>query len=160
MVTIKKYSNRRLYDTSKSRYLNLEELAALVRSGETVRVVDAKSGEDLTREVLMEVVLKTLKGAELLPVGMLHRMIRSTGTDPVQRMLHDQLSTGMQLVSAQMDQVEAMLGRGPKPSEAQAPQSAPHQAGDEPPVDEAPEGDPELEALRAKLAALEARLKG
>ena len=156
MVTIKKYSNRRLYDTSQSRYLNLEELAAMVRAGETVRVVDAKSGEDLTREVLMEVVLKVLKGAELLPVGMLLRMIRSTGADPVQRMLHEQLSTGMQLVSAQMDQVEAMLGRRPKRSAEPSPEEP---SPEEPPVDEPPAGDPELDALRAKLAALEARLK-
>lgn len=153
MVTIKKYGNRRLYDTSASRYLNLEELSELVRSGETVRVVDAKSGDDLTREVLMEVVLKVLRGAELLPVGMLHRMIRSTGGDPVQRMMHEQLATGMQLISAQMDQVEAMMGRrkaSPPPTPASEPASEPEPASVE---------DPEMEALRARLAALEERLK-
>ena len=57
MVIIKKYGNRRLYDSARSRYINLEELAAIIRAGEAVQVVDAKTNEDLTHEVLMQVVL-------------------------------------------------------------------------------------------------------
>lgn len=157
MVTIKKYSNRRLYDTSRSAYINLEELAELVRGGATVQVVDAKTGQDLTREVLLEVVLKVLKGDELLPTGLLHRLIRSTGDDPWQRMLRQQLATGMSLMSAQLDQLEAMFKGRSKP--APEPEPGPTQepeAASQPPR---PSADPELEALRERLAALEARLR-
>ena len=65
MVIIKKYGNRRLYDSARSRYINLEELAAIIRAGEAVQVVDAKTNEDLTHEVLMQVVLEVLKGDAL-----------------------------------------------------------------------------------------------
>ena len=152
VVTIKKYGNRRLYDTSASRYVNLEELAGLIRDGTTVRVIDAKTEEDLTAQVLGEVVLKALGGAELIPVSMLHRLIRSTGDDPWQKLLREQLATGLKLVSAQMDQVESMLKPGaqaPRAPEAEEPEA-------EPPPKVA---DEELEALRARLAELEERLQ-
>ena len=55
-VVIKKYENRRLYDTSASRYVNLTDIAVLVRKGFDVRVVDSKTGEDLTRSILMQVI--------------------------------------------------------------------------------------------------------
>jgi polyhydroxyalkanoate synthesis repressor PhaR len=51
-VVIKKYANRRLYDTSHSRYINLEDIAALVRNGKEVQVVDAGTGDDITRVTL------------------------------------------------------------------------------------------------------------
>jgi len=76
MVIIKKYGNRRLYDSARSRYINLEELAAIIRAGEAVQVVDAKTNEDLTHEVLMQVVLEVLKGDALLPTTLLRRLIR------------------------------------------------------------------------------------
>jgi polyhydroxyalkanoate synthesis repressor PhaR len=152
VVTIKKYGNRRLYDTSASRYLNLEELAAMIRDGATVRVVDAKTEEDLTPQVLGEVVLKSLGGAELIPTSMLHRIIRSTGDDPWQAMMREQLKTGLALVSVQMDQVEAMLRPGQQaPRAPDAPEPDP-----EPPPRAS---DDELDALRARLAELEERLE-
>jgi len=151
VVTIKKYGNRRLYDTSRSTYLNLEELAELIRSGTTVRVVDAKTDEDLTAQVLGEVVLKALGGAELIPTSMLHRIIRSTGEDPWQKMLREQLHTGLSLVSAQMDQVESMLH---PPDPAPRAPAAPEPDPEPPPKVE----DAELDALRARLAELEERL--
>src|SRR5690242_1403213 len=61
-VVIKKYGNRRLYDTSASRYVNLEEIAGMVRNGTDVQVVDAKTGEDLTRATLMQVIADDTKG--------------------------------------------------------------------------------------------------
>lgn len=75
MTIIKKYSNRRLYDTSDSRYITLEELAAKIREGEDVRVVDAKSGADLTQTTLTQLILES-PTARLLPVGLLHRLLR------------------------------------------------------------------------------------
>lgn len=75
ITTIKKYSNRRLYDTEESRYITLEELTERVRGGKDVRVVDAKSGEDLTQATLVQIVLET-KAARFLPIPLLARLIR------------------------------------------------------------------------------------
>lgn len=76
MVLIKKYGNRRLYDTSDSRYVTLDELAAKIRSGADLRVVDAQSGEDLTQATLTQIVLETGNAAKFLPVQLLTQMIR------------------------------------------------------------------------------------
>lgn len=57
-VLIKKYGNRRLYDTERSSYINLEEVATILKRGRDVRIVDAKSGEDLTRTILLQLVLE------------------------------------------------------------------------------------------------------
>lgn len=75
-VLIKKYGNRRLYDTGDSRYITLDELAAKVRSGIDVRVVDAQNGEDLTQATLVQVVLEAGNAAKFLPVQLLTQMIR------------------------------------------------------------------------------------
>ena len=75
-ILIKKYGNRRLYDTSDSTYITLEELAAKIRSGSDVRVVDAQTGEDLTQVTLTQIVLETGNAAKFLPVQLLAQMIR------------------------------------------------------------------------------------
>ena len=75
MLLVKKYSNRRLYDTEESRYITLEELTDKIRKGTDVQVVDAKSGEDLTQATLTQVILET-SAARLLPVPLLMRLIR------------------------------------------------------------------------------------
>jgi polyhydroxyalkanoate synthesis repressor PhaR len=74
-TVIKKYSNRRLYDTDESRYITLEELTDRVRGGKDVRVLDAKTGEDLTQATLTQIILET-DAAKLLPVPLLARLIR------------------------------------------------------------------------------------
>jgi polyhydroxyalkanoate synthesis repressor PhaR len=75
-VTIKKYGNRRLYDTSTSQYINLEKIAALVRNGKEVRVVDAKTGEDLTRVTLTQIIVEDAKGGPTgLPLALLRQLI-------------------------------------------------------------------------------------
>ncbi|HEY5926641.1 MAG TPA: polyhydroxyalkanoate synthesis regulator DNA-binding domain-containing protein [Kofleriaceae bacterium] len=76
LVLIKKYGNRRLYDTSDSRYVTLDELAVKIRSGSDLRVVDAQSGEDLTQNTLTQIVLETGNAAKFLPVQLLTQMIR------------------------------------------------------------------------------------
>ncbi len=78
---IKKYPNRRLYDTVKSTYITLEELAELVRSGERVQVMGAKSGDDLTRQVLTQVILEEKGRLELIPVELLHYVIQVQDTN-------------------------------------------------------------------------------
>lgn len=75
-MLVKKYSNRRLYDTSESRYITLEELAEKIRAGVDARVVDAKSGEDLTQGTLTQIIIESRGGARLLPVPLLLQLIR------------------------------------------------------------------------------------
>lgn len=75
-MIVKKYSNRRLYDTEESRYITLEELADKIRHGSDVRVEDAKSGADLTQSTLTQIILESRGGARLLPVPLLIQLIR------------------------------------------------------------------------------------
>jgi polyhydroxyalkanoate synthesis repressor PhaR len=74
-MLVKKYSNRRLYDTEDSRYITLEELAQKVRRGSDVRVVDAKTGDDLTQATLTQIILES-DAARLLPVSLLIQLVR------------------------------------------------------------------------------------
>src|SRR5215468_6312767 len=80
MVIVKKYGNRRLYDTSDSRYVALAEIAEKIRAGEDVRVQDAKTGEELTAELLTQIIFEDPKTARLLPVPLLLQLIRMGDT--------------------------------------------------------------------------------
>jgi polyhydroxyalkanoate synthesis repressor PhaR len=75
-VVIKKYGNRRLYDAEASRYVTLGEVGAKIRAGNEVRVVDAKTGADLTQPTLAQVILEDGNAGQLLPVPLLHQLIR------------------------------------------------------------------------------------
>jgi polyhydroxyalkanoate synthesis repressor PhaR len=75
-VTIKKYANRRLYDTESSAYITLDRLAAMVREGREFEVIDAKSGEDITRHVLTQIIVdEEARGATMLPLNFLKQLI-------------------------------------------------------------------------------------
>lgn len=75
-VVIRKYGNRRLYDTSTSRYINLDEIAALVRNGTDVQVLDARTGEDLTRVTLTQIIVEEAKEQPSgLPLELLRQLI-------------------------------------------------------------------------------------
>jgi polyhydroxyalkanoate synthesis repressor PhaR len=75
-VLIKKYENRRLYDTTNSRYVNLEDVAEMVRKGGEVQVVDAKTNEDITRTILTQIIVEETKGRELgLPLELLRQLV-------------------------------------------------------------------------------------
>jgi len=76
-VTIKKYANRRLYDTESSTYITLDRLAHMVREGREFEVVDAKSGEDITRQVLTQIIVdEEARGGEtMLPINFLKQLI-------------------------------------------------------------------------------------
>src|SRR5712691_5651830 len=80
-VTIKKYANRRLYNTGTSTYVTLEDLATLVKSGEDFVVYDAKTGEDITRSVLAQIIFEqeNKEGQNLLPINFLRQLIRFYG---------------------------------------------------------------------------------
>ncbi len=78
-IIIKKYPNRRLYDTSASRYINLEDIAGFVRDGKDVQVVDAQTGEDLTRVTLTQVIMDDAKQQPTgLPLELLRQLIVSS----------------------------------------------------------------------------------
>jgi polyhydroxyalkanoate synthesis repressor PhaR len=76
MLVVKKYPNRRLYDTAESKYITLEDLAARIKGGSDVLVQDATSGADLTQVTLTQIILESRGGARLLPVPLLLRLIR------------------------------------------------------------------------------------
>ena len=75
-LVLKKYSNRRLYDTRNSRYVTLEDVSTMIRSGEQVQIQDAASGEDVTEFILTQIVLEAAKRKNsFLPVSVLHLII-------------------------------------------------------------------------------------
>jgi polyhydroxyalkanoate synthesis repressor PhaR len=75
-ILVKKYGNRRLYDTQASSYITLDELEAIIRRGDDVRVVDAKTSEDLTQATLAQIILEGRRAGRLLPVPLLLQLIR------------------------------------------------------------------------------------
>ena len=78
-MLIKKYPNRRLYNTSSRAYVNLNDLAALIRQGEEIQVVDAKTGEDITRVVLTQIIVEDAKDAPTgLPLELLRQLIMAS----------------------------------------------------------------------------------
>lgn len=77
-IDLRKYPNRRYYDTSRSRHVTLEEIHELIRSGSDVRVTDSKSGEDITAKVLAQIILEhDSPKLGIFPVEMLHQIIRA-----------------------------------------------------------------------------------
>jgi len=75
-LLVKKYGNRRLYDTESSRYITLEDLAQIVKTGRDIRVMDAKTNKDLTKSVLLQIITEREKDHDLLPVSFLKKMIQ------------------------------------------------------------------------------------
>lgn len=110
-VVIKKYANRRLYDTSASRYVTLDHLRELVKEGRDFQVVDAKSGEDLTRGVLAQIIFEEeSKGETLLPVEFLRQLIGFYG-DSMQGMVPSYLRMSMDTFAQQQNEMrERMTG--------------------------------------------------
>jgi polyhydroxyalkanoate synthesis repressor PhaR len=76
-VIIKKYSNRRLYDSTNKKYVTLDDIGALIREGNEVKVIDSQSGADISKVILIQVVLESEKNKEdILPVSFLHMLIK------------------------------------------------------------------------------------
>ncbi len=156
-VVIKKYENRRLYDTSSSRYVNLDDVATMIREGTDVKVVDAKTGDDLTRVVLMQVITEDAKDQPTgLPLELLRQLIVASD-QARQQFVMWYLKSAFDAYRKVQDAVEGRLSEmrdaalsplqlmgslipGPRPTG----QAAPH--------------DKELEELRRRVAELEARL--
>jgi polyhydroxyalkanoate synthesis repressor PhaR len=95
-MLVKKYSNRRLYDTEKSAYITLEELADRIRQGADARVVDAKTGDDLTQQTLAQIILESRGAGKLLPIPLLLQLIRM-GDDALAEFMGKFLSTALEL---------------------------------------------------------------
>jgi polyhydroxyalkanoate synthesis repressor PhaR len=157
VVLIKKYGNRRLYDTAGSRYVNLDDLAALVRRGKEVRVVDAKTGQDLTRVTLTQIITEDAKDKPTgLPLELLRQLIIASDEvrqeflmwylksafdtyEKVQDAVQNRLSEVQSAVLSPVDMMKRFLGT---------------MASSSPPT----AAEREVEALRKRVAELEGRL--
>jgi polyhydroxyalkanoate synthesis repressor PhaR len=94
-VTIKKYANRRLYDTESSTYVTLDRLAVMIREGRDFQVIDAKSGDDITHQVLTQIIVEEeARGSTMLPAGFLRQLIGLYGNS-MQGMVPQYLETAM-----------------------------------------------------------------
>jgi polyhydroxyalkanoate synthesis repressor PhaR len=110
-VVIKKYANRRLYDTGTSAYITLEDLCARVKEGKEFIVVDAKSGQDLTRQVLTQIILEQeIKGFELLPTNFLRNVIRFYD-DKMKNVMQHYLEGSMKSFMSNQEHLQNMFGK-------------------------------------------------
>lgn len=104
-VVVKKYANRRLYNTESSSYITLETLAEMVRVGRDFVVYDAKSGDDITRAVLTQIIVEEEgKGAALLPTGFLRQLIGFYGNS-MQGLVPNYLDQAMTNFASQQEQM-------------------------------------------------------
>jgi polyhydroxyalkanoate synthesis repressor PhaR len=159
---IKRYSNRKLYDTQESRYVTLEEIEEMIRGGKEISVVDASSGEDLTSVTLAQIILENERNRRAaLPSAFLHQLIKhgEAWQDFVQRSMRSSLE-GVISSQREMDRVfrewATRAGWGAVPPGAAK--------SGEPPRREGPEQDAErlreeVSTLRERLRTLEERLE-
>ncbi|MES9970659.1 MAG: polyhydroxyalkanoate synthesis repressor PhaR [Candidatus Thiodiazotropha sp.] len=110
---IKKYPNRRLYDTEQSKYITLTQLRQLIISGESIKVVDSTSEEDITRNILLQIILETESGGEpLFTANMLSQIIRFYG-GTLQGIFGNYLEQSLGLFTAQQEQLKKNMGEDP-----------------------------------------------
>ena len=108
-IVVKKYANRRLYNTETSSYVTLDDLAAMVRDGRDFVVYDAKSGEDLTRSVLTQIIVEQEgKGQSMLPTSVLRQLIGLYG-DNLQSLVPRYLEAAMASFTQQQEQMRETL---------------------------------------------------
>jgi polyhydroxyalkanoate synthesis repressor PhaR len=156
-ILVKKYGNRRLYDTAGSRYVNLDDLAAMIRAGKDVHVIDAKTGRDLTRVTLTQIITEDAKGKPTgLPLELLRQLIVASDEvrqeflmwylksafdtyEKLQSAVQSRLSEVQSAILSPVDMMKRFLS---------AASSSPQRADEE----------PEVQALRRRVAELEARL--
>ncbi len=109
-ITIKKYANRRLYNTATSTYVTLDHLSQMVKAGADFVVYDAKTGEDITRQVLTHIIVEEegKGGQNMLPIGFLRQLISFYG-DNLQSIVPRYLETSMQLFARNQEQMREYL---------------------------------------------------
>jgi len=117
-ITIKKYANRRLYNTGTSTYVTLEDLATMVKEGEDFLVYDAKTGDDITRSVLAQIIFEqeNKAGQNLLPTTFLRQLIRFYG-DSMQMVVPKYLEASIETLTREQEkfrqQLTTAFGQGP-----------------------------------------------
>ena len=159
---VKRYSNRKLYDTQESRYVTLEEIEEMIRGGKEIQVVDAGSGEDLTSVTLTQIILESERNHRAnLPSAFLHQLIKygETWQDFMQRSMKNSLE-GIVSSQREMDRVfrewATRSGWGAATTRSDSKR--------EPAAPAAPESDAdklrdEVASLRERLRSLEDRLE-
>ncbi len=153
-VVVKKYSDRRLYDTTGRRYVNLEEIARLIRDGADLQVLDARTGQDLTRIVLTQIIVEDTRDGHALPVRLLRQLVVASD-----RATHDFVSWYLDTAFELYKNAGTVLRSGM--SDARAAVTNPLEfvrklvVGQSYPPSR---DDAELEALRTRIRELEARL--
>ena len=161
-VVIKKYANRRLYDTESSTYITLDRLAQMVREGREFEVVDAKSGEDITRQVLTQIIVdEEARGGEtMLPINFLKQLIGLYGNS-MQNFVPQYLESAMDAFQRNQSAVKDALGTNMFADLAKRNMAMFEDAaqaftgkGKAPPKS----GDSEVEQLKAELDALRAKV--
>jgi len=176
-VTIQKYANRRLYNKATSSYITLDDLAAMVREGVDFVVYDAKSGEDITRKVLTQIIFEEEgRGQNLLPIQFLRQLIGFYG-DRMQAFLPSFLELSLDSFIRQQARIQSQLSAVTPPSmgafDEQIRQNmalfdramkmfTPFAFRPEdvaPAAKSAPTEDDTLAELRAQMAAMQAQLK-
>jgi polyhydroxyalkanoate synthesis repressor PhaR len=162
-VTIKKYANRRLYDTESSTYITLDRLAAMVREGREFQVVDAKTGEDITRSVLTQIIVdEEARGSTMLPVNFLKQIIGLYGNS-MQTMVPGYLEAAMDAFKRNQNAMRDAFGSNVLADMAKrnlamfedasrALNAKAKSSGDD------VQRDQEVEQLRAELAALQSKV--
>jgi polyhydroxyalkanoate synthesis repressor PhaR len=157
-VVIKKYGNRRLYDTLGSRYVNLDDIAVMIRKGKQVQVVDAKTGEDLTRVTLTQIITEDAKDTPTgLPLELLRQLIVAsdqTRQEFIMWYLKSAFDTYQTVQDAVQDRLGAMQSAilSPVESVKRLLTGPPHSPSPQ-------EDESELNALRKRVAELESRIK-
>lgn len=111
-VIIKKYANRRLYNTSSSSYITLDDLANMVRENVDFQVVDAKSGDDITHSILTQIIVEEeANGEQMLPISFLRQLIGMYGNS-MQAIMPSYLEASMANFSANQGKITELLGKG------------------------------------------------
>jgi polyhydroxyalkanoate synthesis repressor PhaR len=111
-IVIKKYANRRLYNTGTSTYVTLEDLAAMVKTGEDFIVFDAKTSEDITRSVLTQIIFEqeNKEGQNLLPIAFLRQLIRFYG-DSMQMLVPRYLEVSIESLTREQEKFRNQMAQ-------------------------------------------------
>lgn len=159
-VLIKKYENRRLYDATNSRYVNLEDVAQMLKDGDDVRVVDVATGNDITRLILTQIIVEDAKTPDSsFPLDLLRQMIISSGRASQETALRymkamlDLYQDSYRAMSPAMNPF-GFFRQGPAPGVP--PAASPNDASDQPPASAA--ADAEADELRQRIAQLEKKV--
>ncbi len=161
-VTIKKYANRRLYDTESSTYITLDRLAQMVREGREFEVVDAKSGEDITRQVLTQIIVEEeSRGSTMLPINFLKQLIGLYGNS-MQNFVPQYLEAAMEAFQRNQTAAKDAFGANmfadlAKRNMAMFEDAAQAFTGGKAKAQPKPESS-EVDALKAELDALKAKV--